>query len=103
MFDTLLRGGRVVDADGIEQLDIAIRSGRIAARIAPGNPAQAARVVDVEGKLLLPGLIDAHVHLREPGMTWKEDFASGTRAGARRRGDDRARHAHRRSLDDLSV
>lgn len=79
-FDTLLRGGQVVDADGIQRLDLAFSNGSIAARLAPGEPAEATRVVRVGGKFLLPGLVDAHVHLREPGMVWKEDFARGTRA-----------------------
>ncbi len=39
-------------------------------------------MVDVDGLLLLPGLVDAHAHLREPGLTHKEDFDSGTRAAA---------------------
>jgi dihydroorotase len=39
-------------------------------------------IIDAEGKLVIPGLIDLHVHFREPGFTQKEDFASGTRAAA---------------------
>lgn len=82
MFDLILRGGSVVDTDAVRPLDLAIDGGKIAARLAPGEPAQAVTVLDVSGLLLMPGLVDAHVHLREPGMTWKEDFASGTRAAA---------------------
>ena len=79
-FDLVLRGGQVVDPEGISRVDLAIVGGRVAALLAPGEPAEAAAVHDVGGKLLLPGLVDAHVHLREPGLTWKEDFDSGTRA-----------------------
>lgn len=81
MFDCLLRGGRIVEADGIAELDLAIADGRVAALLAPGQAeVPARRVVDVSGMLLLPGLVDAHVHLREPGLVHKEGFANGTRA-----------------------
>lgn len=81
-FDLVLRGGRVVGPDGIAAADLALSGDVIAARLAPGQPCEARSTLDVEGRLLLPGLVDAHVHLREPGLTWKEDFASGTRAAA---------------------
>jgi dihydroorotase len=80
MFDLILRGGRVVEEDGIHAIDIAISGGRVAAWLAPGTPVPAAREQDVAGKLVLPGLVDAHVHLREPGIVHKEGFENGTRA-----------------------
>jgi dihydroorotase len=80
MLDMILRGGAIVASDGVQPGDVAISGGHIAAIMRPGEPATAAREVDIAGKLVLPGLIDAHVHLREPGLTHKEDFASGTRA-----------------------
>ena len=64
-FDTLLRGGRVIDpARGFDgPADVAITAGRIAA-VAPGLPPDAAReVIDVAGKLVLPGMIDTHGHV----------------------------------------
>ncbi len=64
-FDTLLRGGRVIDpARGFDgPADVAITAGRIAA-VAPGLPPGAAReVIDVAGKLVLPGMIDTHGHV----------------------------------------
>ncbi len=78
--DLVLRGGRIVGQGGVERADLAIRAGRIEAWLDAGEPAASLATLDVAGKLLLPGLVDAHVHLREPGLTWKEDFASGTRA-----------------------
>jgi len=42
-----------------------------------------ARIVDIEGKLVMPGVIDVHTHMREPGITYKEDFATGSRACAK--------------------
>jgi dihydroorotase len=82
MFETLIKGGNVVDADGIRRADVAIAGGRIAALAAPGEAAEAGTIFDVAGAYLLPGLVDAHAHLREPGLTHKEDFASGTHAAA---------------------
>lgn len=77
----LLRGGRVIDpANGIDAVaDVLIEAGCVA-RIAPRVEAPAARVIDAARCLVLPGLVDLHVHLREPGQEHKEDIASGTRA-----------------------
>jgi dihydroorotase len=81
----LLRGGRVLDpANRVDAvLDVLVRDGKIAA-LAPGPlpVPPGVDVVDVHGKLVLPGLVDLHVHLREPGEEYKEDIASGTRAAA---------------------
>jgi dihydroorotase len=81
---TLVRGGRVVDPsagfDGI--LDVLIEDGRIIA-VGAGLGLSAERTVDVTGLVVVPGLIDMHVHLREPGYEAKETIATGTRAAAR--------------------
>ncbi|PTE07016.1 dihydroorotase [Mesorhizobium helmanticense] len=82
MFETLIRGATIVNAEGFERRDIGIIGGRIAALVAPGETASARTVVDAAGAYLLPGLVDAHAHLREPGLTHKEDFSSGTHAAA---------------------
>ena len=83
----LLRGGRVVDpANHFDSpADVLVRDGKIAA-VGPSAQAQASaetEVMDVSGRVVCPGLIDLHVHLRDPGQTAKEDIASGTRAAAR--------------------
>lgn len=82
MFDLLLRGATLVDATGERQADLAIAGDKIAAILAPGTPAESLATRDVRGQTMLPGLVDAHVHLCDPGYTHKEDFASGTRAAA---------------------
>jgi dihydroorotase len=86
--DLLLRGGRVIDTSGGAErpvdaaLDVLIRDGRIA-EVGSGLAAPAgAREVDVRDRLVVPGLVDLHVHLREPGHEYKEDIESGTRSAA---------------------
>jgi len=78
----VLRGGRIVDGGGLSPRTVAVRDGAIAALFSPTAPASAREVIDVDGCIVLPGLVDAHVHFREPGLTHKEDFESGSRAAA---------------------
>ena len=79
----LLKNGRVVDpAVGIDEVaDVIIRDGRI---VEIGKDLSIPKGITVEcaEKVVLPGLVDAHTHLREPGFEYKEDVASGTRAAA---------------------
>ena len=80
----LLRNGRVIDpASGLdERADVLVRDGRIHS-VAKGLAAEpGTRVMDLEGKLVVPGLIDMHVHLREPGREDEETIQSGGRAAA---------------------
>ena len=80
----LVRGGKVIDPanDFCQVADILIDSGKISA-VGQNLKANGAEVIDAKNKLVLPGLIDMHVHLREPGLEAKETIASGTRAAAR--------------------
>jgi dihydroorotase len=76
----LLKGGRVVDpATGRDgEFDVLIENGRIA-RVGKGLPAEGADVFEIRrGWIVAPGLIDIHVHLREPGQEHKETIATGT-------------------------
>lgn len=77
----LLKGGRVMNpaVDFDETADVLIENGKVA-KIAKDIPTDDADVYDVTGKLVTPGLIDLHVHFREPGQEAKEDFESGSRA-----------------------
>ncbi|MEK7444625.1 MAG: dihydroorotase [candidate division NC10 bacterium] len=80
----LIRQGRVVDpASGIDGVqDVLVVDGRIG-KVGPGLRApQGTQVIDAAGKVVCPGFIDIHVHLREPGFEYKETVASGTRAAA---------------------
>src|ERR1017187_3271354 len=76
-YDLILKGGTVVNHDGEGARDLAIRTGRFAA-IGDLSRATAAEVIDCRGLHLLPGVIDSHVHFREPGLTHKEDLESGS-------------------------
>jgi len=77
-FDLLVRNGTAVTPNGTEQADVGIRNGRIAA-IGALSSASAEAVIDAKGLHVLPGLIDSHVHLREPGNEAVETIESGTR------------------------
>jgi dihydroorotase len=80
----VIRGATVVDpANGVRvPLDLLIRDGLIETLAAPGAPLETrdAEHVDASGCIVIPGLIDMHVHLREPGYEYKETVQTGTRA-----------------------
>lgn len=84
MRPVLIRGGRVIDpSQGLDaRLDVLLEGGRVAEL--GGNLAapEGAERVDAAGRVVCPGLIDIHVHLREPGAEHKETIASGARAAA---------------------
>ena len=79
--DLVVRNGTVVTSRGRADLDIAATDGRIVAIGARGELDISARdEVDAAGRFVLPGVIDGHVHFRDPGLTHKEDFGSGSHA-----------------------
>lgn len=80
----LIKGGRVVDpSQNIDDaMDLLVEDGRIK-EMGKGLKAPAgAEIIDAAGLLVTPGLIDMHVHLRDPGLEYKEDIITGTRAAA---------------------
>jgi len=87
MNSLLLTGGRVIDpANQTDTIaDLLILDGKIAAigKTAAAQASEATERFDAKGKIVCPGLIDLHVHLREPGQTAKENIATGTAAAAR--------------------
>jgi len=82
LYSLLIRNAVIARPDGTTlDGDLACEQGLIA-RIATHIDAPAAETIDAHGALLLPGVIDTHVHFREPGKEYKEDLASGSRAAA---------------------
>ncbi|MEM0079600.1 MAG: allantoinase AllB [Nitrososphaerota archaeon] len=77
----LVKNGRVVTSEGLFNMDILIIDGVIEA-IGRDLKQSYVEVLDVSGMLVFPGVVDEHVHMREPGLTYKEDFITGTMAAA---------------------
>lgn len=75
----LLKHATVVNADGIKETDVLI-DGDVITHVTPNIECFGAEEIDCDGKLVFPGFIDMHCHLREPGQTHKEDIESGSRA-----------------------
>ncbi len=78
-FDVLIRGAAVVGAGVPRRLDVGVADGLIAA-LGPELPGPATEEIDAAGLHLLPGVVDGHVHMNEPGRTDWEGFDTGTRA-----------------------
>jgi dihydroorotase len=84
----LIKGGRVIDPAHFvdDVLDVLIEDGKIAAvgkKLAGAQTAHGAEIVDASGKLVVPGLVDMHVHLRDPGRVDEETVESGLRAAVK--------------------
>ena len=83
MNEILIKGGRVIDpANSFDDVaDVLIADGKISA-VAKNLETPAEKIIDASNKVVTPGLIDMHVHFREPGQEAKEDFVSGSKAAA---------------------
>ena len=101
MTATTIRGGTLVTADDARRGDLAVVDGRI---VAVGEVDSVGEVIDASGLLVMPGMVDTHVHLMDPGDTSREDFPTGTRAAAARGVTTIVEHTHAhpiRSVADL--
>jgi dihydroorotase len=78
-YDVLVRGGLVIGGDLARYADVAINGETIAALIGPDSGAEARIVIDAIDRLVLPGLVDSHVHFQAPGRT-EEQWRTGSRA-----------------------
>ena len=92
--DLAVVGGTVVTGSHVTRADVLVREGRIAAVLAGGAETGADRIVDAGGLLVLPGMVDTHVHLMDPGPTEREDFPTGTAAAAARGVTTLVEHTH---------
>ncbi|MQA88492.1 MAG: amidohydrolase family protein [Streptosporangiales bacterium] len=96
--DLSIEGGTVVTAAGRARADVHIRDGRVVG-VGPRRPDSAsavdtARIVDAAGLYVLPGMVDTHLHLMDPGPTEREDFPTGTAAAAARGVTTVVEHTH---------
>jgi dihydroorotase len=83
LIDILIRGGRVIDPGRINGVaDILIENGQIKNVARDVKAPTGAQIIDAAGKWVLPGLVDLHVHLREPGYEYKETIKTGAQAAA---------------------
>ena len=78
----IIRNGNVVLKNSVEKKDLLIEDGKIV-KIADNIPANGGAEIDASGKHVFPGLIDMHVHLRDPGYEYKEDIESGSKAAVK--------------------
>jgi dihydroorotase len=80
--DLVIHGGMAVNEWAVVPASVAVKDGLILAIGDDAAMPEAAERIDASGLHLLPGLIDVHVHVREPGLTHKEDWGTATRAAA---------------------
>ncbi|MCJ7444272.1 MAG: dihydroorotase [Methanotrichaceae archaeon] len=78
-YNLLIKNGRVYTSVGLKSIDIWIKNGKISSL---GGPHHAEETINARGMLVLPGAIDVHVHFREPGATYKENWESGSLSAA---------------------
>ncbi len=80
--DKVIKGGTIITHYGRYKGNIAIKDGRIDGILHESNVPEALDTIDVQGKFIIPGVIDGHVHFQDPGITEREDFPSATAAAA---------------------
>ncbi len=83
MTKLLLRNGTVVSSQGKQRADVLCENGKILKVEEDITVVDDMEIIDCEGQFIIPGVIDTHVHLREPGGEYKEDFITGSKAAAR--------------------
>ena len=79
--DLVLKGGKIVTSAGVFEAGIAVDGGKVAALAKETRLPKADKVLNVRGSFIIPGLIDAHVHVCDPGFI-RESFETGTKAAA---------------------
>ena len=80
----LIRNGRVVDpVTGRDEVLDVLLDGKKIYKVGKDLSVEGAEILDAEGLVVAPGLMDAHVHFRDPGLTYKEDIETGSAAAAR--------------------
>jgi dihydroorotase len=80
--DLVIKNGVVAVSSSLRRCAVAAKDGKIVWLGSNSNAPNASKMIDASGLVVLPGVIDVHVHMRDPGATYKEDFRSGTAAAA---------------------
>lgn len=80
--DLILKGGKIANTEEVFDAAVGVRDGKIAWIGAEDVMPPAAEVIDLAGKIVMPGVIDPHIHFQDPGFTQREDFEHGTMAAA---------------------
>lgn len=80
--DLCIENAKIVNGDNIIEVDVAIDDGKIVSISKSSKLLDADERINLRGSLLLPGIVDVHVHFRDPGLTRKEDFITGSRSAA---------------------
>ncbi|MHA1938552.1 MAG: dihydroorotase [Candidatus Thorarchaeota archaeon] len=80
--DLIIKDGTIFTPSGVMRCNIAVDDSKIVSLVSDSKSPNADRIIDCAGKLVLPGIIDPHVHFRDPGYIHKEDYESGSRAAA---------------------
>jgi dihydroorotase (multifunctional complex type) len=81
-YDLIIKDANIVSPEAVTLGNVLVKDGKIVSIGAIPDGAEAVRTIDAEGKYLLPGCVDVHVHFRDPGLTYKEDFSTGSMAAA---------------------
>jgi dihydroorotase len=82
MADLIVKNGQVFTDGALVPADLVVNQGRITSIVQDGELPTARQTLDADGLVVLPGVVDTHVHFREPGYTYKEDFETGSKAAA---------------------
>jgi dihydroorotase (multifunctional complex type) len=98
--DLAIVGGSVVSGEGSRRADLVVHDGHVADLAVAGSDIEAATVIDAGGLLVMPGMVDTHVHLMDPGPTEREDFPTGTAAAAARGVTTIIEHTHAHPVRD---
>ncbi len=80
-YDLIIKGGNVVFRDGVRKVDIGVKNEKISC-IAEEITDDAKEIIDANGQYVMPGMVDTHVHISEPGRTEWEGFETGSKAMA---------------------
>ena len=80
-YDLIIKNGNVVFRDGVRQVDIGVKNEKISC-IAEEITDEAKEVIDASGQYVMPGMVDTHVHISEPGRAEWEGFETGSKAMA---------------------